>query len=198
MPDSSFAARHVSTTSSTVLTAASAVPTFWPGRAEPAVVRRRVVPERADRVDVDAEIGALHHADALHRHVARCLARVPCRLRRQPDRIDAPSRVVHDRVAASGLPSSRYGDGLPNASATGTFIQISRLAKQRRNRDLEAGSQSGAGPRDAARAVERHVRRHAKPAAEQIDLELAGVERHRVLRLVRNWNTVGCRPRSCT
>ena len=149
------------------------------GRAEAAVERRTVVPERAHRIDVDPEVGALQHADARHRHVARGLTAVPGGLAAaaRPGSARAPRRRGW-RSRTPGCPAARTATARTNGSTTGAFIQMSPLQPRvRGDHDLETGSEPRARARDPARAFERHVRRHAQAAAEQIDLELAGVER---------------------
>ena len=47
-----------------------------------------------------------------------------------------------------------------------------------RNRQLEPRAETGAGPRDRSRTGERHVTGYDHAMAEQIDLELARVQRH--------------------
>jgi hypothetical protein len=68
------------------------------GRAEAAVQRGLVVPESADGIDVDAEVGALENADAGHLNSARRLCAVPPRRLRKTDRVGVAASFVEDAI----------------------------------------------------------------------------------------------------
>ena len=173
--DSSFAAQHVSTTSSTVFAALSTPPTFWP------VVQKRQFrserPELADRIDVDAEIGALQHADLRHRDVARGQSIVPTRLPGDVHGIARTIPLIEDRVA------HRVGRRACTARSART-LDDGRVHPDRglepgagRDRQLQAGAEPCARAADPARAFQRHIGRNAQPVTEEIDFELARIER---------------------
>ena len=149
------------------------------GRAEPALQRGRRLPEGADRVHIDGQVGPLHHADARHRHAPRRLARIPCRSFRQSHRILGEVPLVDDPVSLGAA-----ADEVIRRPSRERFVHRHvdpdlRLQRRAgRDRDLETGAQPCPRPRDAPRAVERHALRDDHPAAEQIDLELAGVTWH--------------------
>ena len=147
------------------------------GGAETAVERRRVVPERTLRVDVDAEIGALELADSVHRHIPRRQPRVPAGLRRQLHGVRIRGALVDDGVATFGSASQPVWRALREALDDGDVDpDVLPDFRSRGQDDLEAGSQARARPRDAPRALERDVGRHAQAAAEEVDLELTRVQ----------------------
>src|SRR5579872_5090958 len=150
------------------------------GGTEAAVEARRVVPECADRIDVDAEIRSLQHADLRHRQVPRRLALVPRWFLRQPHRIARESAVVIDRVSGVRRAAQRVRRPLCKGfDDRRVHPDVALEPRLRRDDDLETRSEPRAGARNAARPLERDVRGHAQAAAEQIDLQLARVETHR-------------------
>lgn len=59
------------------------------------------------------------------------------------------------------------------------FIQISGVRTGAgRDDDLQTRTQPGARTRDRSPTIERNLRGNLQTAAEQIDLQLAGVQRH--------------------
>jgi len=71
-----------------------------PRRAEEAIETRLRRPERADRVDVDGEVGSLQHADARHRRVVRRVPRVPGRLERHAYVVCGRDAFIDDSILA--------------------------------------------------------------------------------------------------
>src|SRR5262249_44140915 len=71
-------------------------------RAEAAVEGRRIVPERADWVHVDAEICTLEDPDTIHRYIPGRDLRVPARCSWQMDRVTHTGTLVEDRITIAG------------------------------------------------------------------------------------------------
>jgi hypothetical protein len=81
-------------------------------------------------------------------------------------------------VAGPGCPCSTYGDRSTKRSTTGAFIQMSRLSHELAGILISRPDPRPARVRDTPRAPVSGPRRHAKAAAEQIDLQLARVQAH--------------------
>ncbi len=146
------------------------------GRAEAAVEAAR--PEFADRVDIDAEVGALQHADPGHRNVARREPVVPPGAPRHADGIALAVPLVVDLVQP-GPANERVGRRLREALRDGRVHPDLRLQTGAgRDDELEPGAEPCPRPGNAPRPVQRHVVGDPDSSAEQIDLELTRVHPH--------------------
>ena len=128
-----------------------------------AVERRIGAPEGAHAVDVDAQIGPLQHADAIHGHAARREPGVPRGLRRESRR--GTGRRSPRGGCGSPHPAIRpartetIARSAPRAARSPTTVASARIHG---NRDLQPGAETRAGPRDgSARHLGPHRRRFA-------------------------------------
>ena len=179
-PDCALAAFAVSTTSATALSTTSCFADVVARRAEAAVERRAVVPERADHVHVDPEVRALQDADAVHRECRATSAACTTR-----------ARTGSGSGSAAGSARRARGSRRP-ATPRARRATRARTARRRARsprcasfiHDPPGITTSSPEPRPArVREMPRAPSRDTSsgmrmPAAEQVDLEFAGVQGH--------------------
>ena len=147
------------------------------GRAELAGQRFIVRPVVARARDVDAEVVALHHADACHVDAARGFARVPRRLGRDVDLVFGAVAAVEDDPFLIRVP--KLEDGALRERLDHRHVHPDRLGR-RWNHDLQPRSEAGARAGDAA----QFVGWNEHSAAEKLDLQFDRFQ-HALIQRVR-------------